>query len=89
MVFVRGKKGLVFMNTSKLLRIRQIISDVFDICVSDITIQTKLRDDLNADDFDIESIFEALEKHYNIIYPISLSEIITISDILDCIELEL
>lgn len=69
------------------LTILQIIADQLSVTVDDITIDSKIVDDLGADSLDIVELIDKLEKEFQAeISDSDVMKIKTISDILDYIE---
>lgn len=69
------------------LTILQIIADQLSVTVDDITIDSKIVDDLGADSLDIVELIDKLEKEFQAeISDSDVMKIKTVSDILDYIE---
>ena len=55
------------MNLEILFKITQILEEIFDVPSSDITPETDLYEDLNADEFDVVEISMILEEEFDIL----------------------
>ncbi len=71
----------------KLLKVKTIISEQMDVNIDDLTYDTFLIDDLEADSLDLVELIMAFEDEFGIkIDEERLEEILTIEDIMDVIE---
>lgn len=71
----------------KLLKVKTIISEQMDVNIDDLTYDTFLIDDLEADSLDLVELIMAFEDEFGIkIEEDRLEEILTIEDIMDVIE---
>lgn len=71
----------------KLLRVKTIISEQLDVSIDDLTYDTFLIADLEADSLDLVELIMAFEDEFGIkIDEDRLEEIQTIEDIMDVIE---
>lgn len=71
----------------KLLKVKTIISEQMDVNIDDLTYDTFLVDDLEADSLDLVELVMAFEDEFGIkIEEDRLEEILTIEDIMDVIE---
>ena len=65
-----------------LSKIKEVVADQLGISVSDLTSETSLKDDLNADSLDLFQIIMSLEEEFGIEIPTEDTESInTIGDI--------
>lgn len=68
-------------------KVREIIAEQLDVDTEEITLDTSLTKDLEADSLDAVEIIMALEDEYNIEIPDEVAEEFkTVSDIVKCVE---
>ncbi len=68
-------------------RVKQIISDVLEVEVEEVTVNTSLADDLGADSLDVTELIMALEEEFNIEIPDEDVEKITeVREVVDYIQ---
>lgn len=70
-----------------LEKICEIIKDKFDVDPSTITMESDIREDLNADSLDLIDMISEIEEVYNLRIPTEvLTEITTVGDLVKFIE---
>lgn len=68
-------------------KIKDIIADEFDVDADDITLETNVREDLDADSLDLVELVIDLEDEFSVEVPDEvLEKIKTVQDIVDYIE---
>ncbi|MBO5517862.1 MAG: acyl carrier protein [Firmicutes bacterium] len=68
-------------------KVREIIAEQLDVDTEEITLDTSLTKDLEADSLDAVEIIMALEDEYNIEIPDEVAEEFkTVGDIVKCVE---
>ena len=68
-------------------KIRQIISDYYEIDPEEITMETSIADDLDADSLDMVDLTITIEDEFDIVIPDEdVEELRTIADVVDYIE---
>ena len=68
-------------------RIKEILAEELSVDISEISLETSLKDDLNADSIDMMQVVDVLEQEFNVEVDTSeLANILTVADIVNYIE---
>ncbi len=67
-------------------KVKEIIIDIIDVEEDEIRLESYISDDLDADSLDMAQIFLALEVYYDILFNDDMSDIETVSDLVDYIQ---
>ena len=71
-------------------KVQEIIHEKFNIDMSNITLQSDIREDLDADSLDLIDMITEIEDYYELRIPTKvLSEITTVNDLVNYIESQL
>ncbi len=71
-------------------KVQEIIHEKFNIDMSNITLQSDIREDLDADSLDLIDMITEIEDYYELRIPTEvLSEITTVNDLVNYIESQL
>ena len=67
-----------------LEKMKEMIADQLDVEAGDITLETRFKEDLDADSLDLFELVMALEDEYNIEIPAEeLTELATVGDVIE------
>lgn len=68
-------------------RIKEILAEELSVDIDEITLESSLKDDLNADSIDMMQVVDVLEQEFNVEVDTSeLANILTVADIVNYIE---
>ena len=68
-------------------RIKEILAEELSVDISEISLETSLKDDLNADSIDMMQVVDVLEQEFGVEVDTSdLASILTVGDIVNYIE---
>lgn len=68
-------------------KIKEILAEELSVDIDEITMESSLKDDLNADSIDMMQVVDVLEQEFNVEVDTSeLANILTVADIVKYIE---